>query len=213
MANLERIDEIIRNHTFCLTADINGPELEEPFCVLSGDEELQEILSHVRSYNEQKREAWIVEIGTAFGGTAAMFAAWAARLGNLRVMTMAPHNRPEIPKALAGMEDICWFYNKVSQRAYWEWQDDCSVKGIEANIWFLFVDGNHTYEDVHAELDLYSSSIMQDGSILCHDAERAPGVKRAISEWLESHCLWERIQTGFPKHALLRRRQSNINLE
>jgi predicted O-methyltransferase YrrM len=47
----------------------------------------------------------------------------------------------------------------------------------------LFVDTEHTYEQVMGELDLWGPFVKRDGYILCHDTETFPGVRQAVSDW------------------------------
>jgi cephalosporin hydroxylase len=47
----------------------------------------------------------------------------------------------------------------------------------------LFVDTEHTYEQVMDELDLWGPFVKRDGYILCHDTETFPGVRQAVSDW------------------------------
>lgn len=54
------------------------------------------------------------------------------------------------------------------------------------DIWcldILLVDTEHTYENVTAELTLWASYIKPGGSILLHDPETFPGVRRAIMDF------------------------------
>jgi hypothetical protein len=46
----------------------------------------------------------------------------------------------------------------------------------------LFVDGSHAYEDVLADIDLWSGALRRGATVAFHDAYEYPGVRRALRE-------------------------------
>jgi hypothetical protein len=55
--------------------------------------------------------------------------------------------------------------------------------GLPAELDVLFVDTIHTYEQVRRELDAWGDRVRLGGSILFHDTDSFPEIRRAISEW------------------------------
>jgi predicted O-methyltransferase YrrM len=50
----------------------------------------------------------------------------------------------------------------------------------------LFVDGNHDYENVKRDIELYAPRIVNGGLIAFHDFTTYPDVKKAVDELSES---------------------------
>ena len=54
---------------------------------------------------------------------------------------------------------------------------------------YVFLDGGHTYETVKNDLECCIKVIINDGTVLCddYDLSYAPGVKKAIDEFIKKH--------------------------
>jgi Methyltransferase domain len=76
----------------------------------------------------------------------------------------------------------------------WAW-DEVNTGGP---IDLLFIDGDHSYEGVMADLSRYSFLVNPGGLILCHDADTAsfPGVRKAIDEYCSAHGLKHELRRG-----------------
>ena len=64
------------------------------------------------------------------------------------------------------------------------------LKEINLNeIDYVFLDGGHKYETVKADLDILKKVVINKGVLLCDDYNLtyAPGVKRAIDEYVDSN--------------------------
>ena len=68
-----------------------------------------------------------------------------------------------------------------------------------ASVDFLFIDGDHSYEGVKMDFDLYSPLVRPGGIVALHDiaSTLAPGVKRFWSELVASHETEELIASEF----------------
>jgi len=57
----------------------------------------------------------------------------------------------------------------------------------------IHVDGDHTKRGALSDLDLAVGFLMPNGVILIDDYDRAPAVKEAIDEWIETHPEWDHL--------------------
>ncbi len=57
-----------------------------------------------------------------------------------------------------------------------------AVSQITTMVDFIFIDGDHSYEGVKTDFDLWFPKLKQGGVIVFHDWEWAEGVKRVINE-------------------------------
>ena len=62
------------------------------------------------------------------------------------------------------------------------------VTKIPAALDVLFIDGDHTYEGVKADLNNYAPLVKSGGRIILHDVVSAydPGVRQALDEFIEA---------------------------
>ena len=58
---------------------------------------------------------------------------------------------------------------------------------VATSVDLLLIDTEHVYEIAQAELALWSSSVRPGGTILMHDPETFPGVRRAAQEFADAH--------------------------
>ena len=75
--------------------------------------------------------------------------------------------------------------------------EDARLKFFEPKINFLFIDGNHKYESVKKDYELWSGLIPSGGTIILHDvkAKHVDGPKRVMEEYLlnNSSC-WKNVR-------------------
>lgn len=64
--------------------------------------------------------------------------------------------------------------------------EDMAIMGGHTGIDLLLIDTEHTYEQATAELALWSPYIAPGGTILMHDPETFPGVRRAAQEFVDA---------------------------
>lgn len=68
---------------------------------------------------------------------------------------------------------------------------------------FAFIDGDHTYEGVKSDFEMYSKLIKEGGCVAFHDTIYAEGVKRFWSEISEKYeNTWEWISDQDPKYGI-----------
>jgi cephalosporin hydroxylase len=68
---------------------------------------------------------------------------------------------------------------------------------------FIFIDGDHTYEGVRNDFEMYKRLIKRGGYIAFHDTVYAEGVKRFWSEIKEQHeTKWEFISNKNPRYGI-----------
>jgi hypothetical protein len=58
--------------------------------------------------------------------------------------------------------------------------------GLPEEVDVLFIDTIHTYEQVRDELAVWGDRVVEGGTILFHDTDSYPPIRRAISEWCKS---------------------------
>lgn len=84
-------------------------------------------------------------------------------------------------KKLSGFKDKTVFIYKTSEEA---------IKDIPGNLDFVYIDGNHDYEFVKQDIELYYPKV-KDGGVLGGDdfSIRCRGVVRAVTEFLNKNNL------------------------
>ena len=62
----------------------------------------------------------------------------------------------------------------------------------------LFIDGDHSYGAVLADLETWAPQVRSGGMVLCHDADTPafPGVRQAIDEYCSRRGLLHELRTG-----------------
>ena len=60
---------------------------------------------------------------------------------------------------------------------------------------FALIDGGHHYDTVKSDLNYSKDIILENGTVICddYDLERAPGVKKAIDEFVEENSFQKKI--------------------
>ncbi len=156
-----------------------------------------DINTYIRSL---KRPAYIVEIGTKFGGT---FNLWCAI-----------NNHPQSVNISVDMSDgglhggiseyqmECrneWFRNRYTNCIF---LNEDSKKGSALQILrnqgvyidFLFIDGDHSYEGVKADYEIYYPYVAKYGLIAFHDINES---ERHISRNVFVSKLWDEISCKY----------------
>ena len=62
-----------------------------------------------------------------------------------------------------------------------------SIRGERECFDLIFIDTTHQYEITQAELALWGPHLKPGGTILLHDTETFPGVRRAAQEFADAH--------------------------
>ena len=74
-------------------------------------------------------------------------------------------------------------------------------KRFRGRVHMLFVDGDHSYEGVKADIEGWTPKIVSGGIVAFHDFTTAPavarkhaGIRRAVMEWEKRTTAWEQIE-------------------
>lgn len=142
--------------------------------------ELEQFLSII----QRQAPRTVLEIGTAKGGTL-LFWAWAAA-ENAEIITV---DLPHGPFGGGHRRSQAWLYRRFArenQRIRFIRGDSHAdetlkrVKGLlrGRQVDFLFIDGDHSYEGVRQDYQLYSPLVRPGGLLAFHDI--APGAAEAV---------------------------------
>lgn len=134
-----------------------------------------------------------VEIGTWLGGTAQIFAEYVGRLYCVDHWRGDGSIREDFPGAfMTPWERFRSFVEVVDDKFLRTVFPCVGDSRLWCTIWrepidFLYIDGDHSYEGVKADILGWSPYVRHGGMILGHDYEEGddvmfPGVKRAVDE-------------------------------
>jgi cephalosporin hydroxylase len=79
-------------------------------------------------------------------------------------------------------ENTLNYNDKIIEIRQWSTEAIATLKQYEQNIDFLFLDGDHSYEAVNKDWELYSPLLSIGSIVAFHDTGWAEGVKQVISE-------------------------------
>jgi predicted O-methyltransferase YrrM len=187
-------------------ADAAALELARSFCWRGGSirptqstEEILWLLGRVR----ELRPRVVLEIGTDEGGTLFLWTRVAAPDAVIVAVDMRPLGRIGrlSPYALARRG-----FARASQRVELllprdshsqDTVDEVRRVVSQASVDFLFIDGDHTYEGVKQDFDLYSPLVRSGGLVAIHDiaSPAVPGVARFWSEIAATHDTEEKVES------------------
>lgn len=74
------------------------------------------------------------------------------------------------------------YRTKIIEIRKWSTEAIQDIKNITKQIDFLFIDGDHNYEAVKKDWDLYKNLLKYGSFVAFHDTEWADGVQRVIKE-------------------------------
>lgn len=133
----------------------------------------------------------IVEIGSYQGKSTIMLAS-AAKAHNHKVYAVDPHAEFDNGIDHYGPQDRVAFLDNVIRSGFADTIIPVGLPGaVVAQGWqepigLLFVDGNHSYEAVKADIEQWVHHVAGGGYIAFHDTGHA-AVSRALNEFLENH--------------------------
>ena len=158
----------------------------------------------------EKQPKIILEIGTANGGTLFSFC------------KLAPDNAilisVDLPKGKFGGGYPDWkiplyqAFKKENQQLYLLREDSHNIETLNKvknilngrNIDFLFIDGDHTYEGVKKDFEMYSPLVNKGGVIAFHDI-----LKHPIEIGCEVDKLWNEIKKEFQYKEIINDKNQN----
>jgi hypothetical protein len=155
-------------------------------------------------------EALVVEIGSYAGTTAAFLAETLADAGIPNpVLSIDPFERV----AGSGLNPRGRYRKYVKTMRSRGLQDRCfalvayshdAAVAVPDRIGLLIIDGNHEYESVARDLELFAPKVLPGGFIFLDDyTDTYPGVRRATDEYAVAHSNWEVLHRSY--FAILRR--------
>ncbi len=147
--------------------------------------EIRNLLSIVR----EKKPRYILEIGTAWGGTLFLFTKIASK--DARVISVDKQNRQG--RGGYPIWKIPFFKSFASpgQKIYLLPTDSHAKRTLEEvknilngnKLDFLFIDGDHSYEGVKMDFETYSPLVRKNGLIAFHDiANKMDGPHKLLTE-------------------------------
>ncbi len=157
----------------------------------------------------QQQPSTVLEIGTASGGTLFMYSRVASADATIVSVDLPggsfgggySESRIKLYEAFALPNQ-----NLHLIRADSHLQETFDIVGKcfeNRSIDFIFIDGDHTYEGVRSDFEMYSKLVSKNGYIAFHDTVYAPGVKKF---WLEIKDQYEFTQewidTDSPRYGI-----------
>jgi predicted O-methyltransferase YrrM len=130
------------------------------------------------------KDSVIVEIGSYLGSSSSFLAA-GLRKGKLYCIdTWENHGMDE------GVRDTYSefkkntepYRDKIFEVRGWSYDVVDRIQLLNKQIDLLFIDGDHSYEGVKKDWDLYSPMLKKDSIVIFHDYGWSEGVKRVVYE-------------------------------
>lgn len=115
------------------------------------------------------------EIGVLNGETSAFFL---NEFENLKLIGIDPIVPDSMESSLIGNLEIISNNTKAHLHRWTFWQDysfNVHLKINDLSLGFVFIDGDHTYDAVKQDYDLYFSKVKQGGLIFLHDSRMFRG--------------------------------------
>lgn len=131
------------------------------------------LYSLVRMHNPRT----CLEIGTAKGNSAIAIGQALEDNGGGTLLTLDPERQVIVPIAIrrAGLENRIRYWNYTS----YEW---IQKFGNAFNFDFVFIDGDHSYENVKRDWELVEQNISGNAVVVFHDTVMFDGPKRVVAE-------------------------------
>jgi len=126
----------------------------------------------------------IVEIGAAYGGSATLWLL--GKRPGVRVVSIdAFVEDPNTHWRASSKECRAAVYQAVGERLYDDWTliiqySMEAIKTWSRRIGLLYLDGDHHYESVKRDFELWTPYLLPGASIILHDSQRIPGADPAI---------------------------------
>ena len=123
-------------------------------------------------------EKLIVEIGAAYGGSAALWLL--GKRPGVRVVSVdAFVEDPSTHFRASAAECLTAVHRAVGATLYQDWTliarpSDKAVVGWTAPIGLLYLDGDHHYESVKKDFEIWTPYLLPGASIILHDSRRLP---------------------------------------
>jgi len=139
----------------------------------------------------------VIEIGSWMGGSSEMLAKGIKKYcPDTMLYCVDPFdekyfkNTPGLQKKIkkSGVTDVLGYFKKRMKPYKYELLRMTSKKAfyeLDEQLHFVFIDGNHKYEAVKKDIELWFS-MLQDGGVVCGHDYGKWGVKKAVDELCEN---------------------------
>lgn len=132
--------------------------------------------------------AILVEVGTGWGGTAAIFAKVCRPTVDIYTIDDGSNFKRFGPGKGISYDDFMvgrFRLYEVGGRVNWILADSKTMNW-DRPVDLLFIDGNHSYEGVKGDIENWVPHVVDDAVVLFHDYHMK-GVKKAVDEFLEQN--------------------------
>ena len=181
-----------------LTDEPSMRELSRFLASIPGMIDVERCLFHMALAYGQTVKGDVVEIGAWQGRNSIALAAGCRASGNGKVVVIDhfrgnPGTEAYYRVGRADLSDLLEnFRQNVARSALSDWIEvfpiDRKDFSEQRSVRLLFVDGNHAYEAVKADLDHFSPMLAPGALVIMDDhSPEFPGVVRATAEFLNSH--------------------------
>jgi cephalosporin hydroxylase len=129
-------------------------------------------------------ESLIVEIGAAYGGSAALWLL--GKRAGVRVVSIDPFVTDSMEGFQASAKECRdAVYLAAGECLYYDWTLIEQHSAEIAKLWsdpigLLYLDGDHSYEGVKQDFELWSPHLLPGASVILHDSRRLPGADPRI---------------------------------
>lgn len=130
-------------------------------------------------YSKDLRNTSILDIGTAFGGSAFVFAL--ASHPSVNVFTIDPNKNENffIWRERLRLQFKLTYFEDKSENVAKNWLPETKLS-------LVFVDGVHSYEGVKSDFENFYHLIKKGGIVMFHDYYMYDGIKDAVDEIVKS---------------------------
>ena len=168
-----------------------------------------EILQLLNIINKEKKPKYILEIGTMGGGTLFLFSRIASDDGVIISIDLPggrfgggySATRKPLFNSFSLKDQKIWLIRKDSHKR----ETFNEIKNIlnGNKIDFLFIDGDHSYEGVKKDFEMYKSLVKNNGMIALHDI-----VKIDIKD-IDVSKFWNEIESKYENIEIIKDRNQN----
>lgn len=193
----------LRNFAPLLKQDADGLNPEELLQLINSDKWrrffwIKQVNSEILALCkliERKKPRFLLEIGTANGGSLFLFSRLAHPEATIISVDLPggqfgggyPSYRRDFYKSFANSTQKIFLLraNSHDENTLEQVKDILGVHSLD----FLFIDGDHTYQGVKTDFDLYASLVKKNGIIALHDIAHHP------TDWgVEVDTFWSEIK-------------------
>jgi predicted O-methyltransferase YrrM len=152
----------------------------------------------------------VVEVGTARGGTLWAFCQVASPNAVVAAIDL-PLYLPAADEELESLARADQTLVLLRRDSHSEETRDDLVRSLEGRpVDFLFIDGDHSYEGVKRDFELYAPLVRPGGLVAFHDILPHPNVPHPSVQASEVDRFWEEIKPGYRHDELVRLKRERV---